>query len=248
MTVRTGAPAAPLTPRAALRWPLIKRAVRRAQPGTIVEIGCGQGAMGARLVGLTREYVAVEPDPTSYRVACERIEPRGGTVVNGLTDDLPAGRTYDMACAFEVLEHLEDDAGALRDWAPRIRPGGHLVLSVPAWQHMFGPWDKAVGHYRRYSPDDLAGTLRDNGFEPVDISLYGWPLAFALEAIRNRVADGSPIQEESAPEQTAHSGRWLQPSKRISDVGITVGILPFQALQRIVPKKGNGIVAVARRV
>ena len=124
----------------------------------------------------------------------------------------------------------------------------HLVLSVPAWQHMFGTWDKAVGHYRRYSPDEISGKLRASGFEPVHVGLYGWPLAFVLEAIRNRVADGSAQMEDSAADQTAQSGRWLQPSKRLSDLVITIGIFPFQVLQRLVPGKGNGIVALARRI
>jgi SAM-dependent methyltransferase len=247
-TGRRSAPVAPLTPRAALRWPLIKRAMRATRPATTLEIGCGQGAMGARLVGLTASFTAVEPDASSYRIAKERIEPRGGEVANCASDDLPADQVFDMVCAFEVLEHLEDDAGALASWAPRVRVGGHLLLSVPAWQRMFGPWDKAVGHYRRYSPDELADKLRVAGFEPVHIGLYGWPLAFGLEAIRNRVADGSPQLEDSAADQTAHSGRWLQPTKRLSDVVITVGIFPFQVLQRLVRSKGNGIVSLARRV
>ena len=245
---RPSAPVAPLTPRAALRWPLIKRAMRQTRPATTLEIGCGQGAMGARLVGLTPSFTAVEPDTSSYGIAKERIGSRGGDVLNCTSDDLPADRVFDMVCAFEVLEHLEDDAGALESWAPKVRLGGHLVLSVPAWQHMFGPWDKAVGHYRRYSPDELADKLRAAGFEPVRIGLYGWPLAFLLEAIRNRVADGSPQLEDSTAEQTAHSGRWLQPTKRLSAVVITVGIFPFQVLQRLVPSKGNGIVSLARRV
>jgi SAM-dependent methyltransferase len=245
---RPAAPVAPLTPRAALRWPLIKRAMRETRPATTLEIGCGQGAMGARLVGLTASFTAVEPDVSSYGIAKERISPRGGEVRNCTSDDLPPEEIFDMVCAFEVLEHLEDDAGALASWAPKVRVGGHLLLSVPAWQHMFGPWDKAVGHYRRYSPEELADKLRVAGFEPVHIGLYGWPLAFGLEAIRNRVADGSAQQEDSAADQTAHSGRWLQPTKRLSDIVITVGIFPFQVLQRLVRSKGNGIVALARRV
>lgn len=245
---RPAAPVAPLTPRAALRWPLIKRAMRQTRPATTLEIGCGQGAMGARLVGLTPSFTAVEPDVSSYGIARERIESRGGEVLNCTSDELPQDQTFDMVCAFEVLEHLEDDAAALASWAPKVRLGGHLVLSVPAWQHMFGPWDKAVGHYRRYSPDELADKLRTAGFEPVRIGLYGWPLAFLLEAIRNRVADGSPQLEDSAAEQTAHSGRWMQPTKRLSDIVITVGIFPFQVLQRLVQSKGNGIVSLARRV
>ncbi len=242
------ASAAPLTPRAALRWPLIKKAMRATRPVTTLEIGCGQGAMGARLAALTPSFTAIEPDVSSFRIARRRIEARGGTVLNCTSADLEDGRTFDMVCAFEVLEHLADDAGALAEWAAKVRIGGHLVLSVPAWQHMFGTWDKAVGHYRRYAPDELADKLRAAGFEPVTVALYGWPLAFLLEAIRNRVADGSAQMEDSAAEQTANSGRWLQPSKRLSDVVITVGIFPFQVLQRLVPSRGNGIVALARRV
>ena len=245
---RPAVPVAPLTPRAALRWPLIKRAMRRTRPATTLEIGCGQGSMGARLVGLTPSFTAVEPDVSSYLIARDRIGIRGGEVLNCTSDELPGEQSFDMVCAFEVLEHLADDAAALAAWAPKVQLGGHLLLSVPAWQHMFGPWDEAVGHYRRYSPDELADKLRAAGFEPVLIGLYGWPLAFALEAIRNRVADGSPQQEDSTADQTAHSGRWLQPTKRVSDIVITVGIFPFQVLQRLMPGKGNGIVALARRV
>lgn len=246
-TTRTSLPVAPLTPRGALRWPLIKQAMRQTRPLTTLEIGCGQGAMGARLVGLTPSFTALEPDVASFHIAQERIQSRGGTVLNCSSADLPAGETFDMVCAFEVLEHLEDDDGALRDWAELVRPGGHLVLSVPAWQHMFGTWDKAVGHFRRYSPDEISDKLRAAGFEPVNVGLYGWPLAFALEAIRNRVADGSTQMEDSAADRTAHSGRWLQPTKRLSDLVITAGIFPFQVMQRLVPGKGNGIVALARR-
>lgn len=245
---QSSAPVAPLTPRGALRWPLIKRAMHQTKPRTTLEIGCGQGAMGARLVSLTPSFTAVEPDVDSFHIAQDRIQSRGGIVLNCTSAELPANETFDMVCAFEVLEHLEHDEAALADWAKLVRPGGHLVLSVPAWQHMFGTWDKAVGHYRRYSPAELSGKLRAAGFEPVNVGLYGWPLAFILEGIRNRVADGSTQMEDSAAVQTAHSGRWLQPTKRLSDLVITVGIFPFQMLQRLVPSKGNGIVALARRI
>ena len=113
VTDRKATPApAPLTPRGALRWPLIKRAMKLARPTTTLELGCGQGAMGARLAGLTPSFLAIEPDPTSYEIARSRIEPRGGRVLNVMSTELPAGSTYDMVCAFEVLEHLEDDGAA----------------------------------------------------------------------------------------------------------------------------------------
>ncbi len=243
----TAPDAAPLSPRAALRWPLIHRMMRETRPATVLEVGCGQGAMGARLVAGTQEFLAVEPDGASFDVARRRIESRGGTVRNCLSDDLEPGRTFDLVCAFEVLEHIEDDAGALESWARRVRLGGHLMLSVPAWQHLFGRSDTAVGHFRRYSPDELHDKLRAAGFEPVRISLYGWPLVYLLEAVRNRLADGTPHLED-AVQGTALSGRWLQPTKKVSGMAISVGILPFRALQRMQPRRGNGIVCLARRV
>jgi len=241
-------PAAPLTPRAALRWPLIKRAIRQVKPSSTLEIGCGQGAMGARLVSLTKSYLAVEPDTDSAMVAASRIEPRGGAVMNGFSSTLPPDPRYDLVAAFEVLEHIEDDEAALLAWRHHVKPGGHLLLSVPAWQHLFSPSDTAVGHFRRYSPDELSGKLRTAGFAPLRVQLYGWPLAYLLESVRNRLASTSEKFGESKEDQSAGSGRWLQPSGRTMSMVITVGVLPFQVLQSLFSGKGNGIVALARRV
>jgi SAM-dependent methyltransferase len=199
------------------------------------------------MVALTPSFTALEPDADSFDVARARIEARGGQALNCLSSDLQ-GETFDMVCAFEVLEHIEDDAAALQEWRSHVRVGGHLLLSVPAWQHMFGPWDVLAGHYRRYSPDELNSLLRDAGFEPVTTELYGWPLGFIMESIRDRVAHRFDKKEDTLVGQTTHSGRVLQPSKRLTDVAITIGVFPFQLLQRLVPGKGNGIVALARRV
>lgn len=60
-----------------------------------------------------------------------------------------------MVCAFEVLEHIEDDKEALAERVTDVRPGGQLVLSVPAFQERFEPMDRHAGHFRRYSPEEL---------------------------------------------------------------------------------------------
>ena len=117
---------------------------------TVLEIGCGQGAFGARLA-LRAEYLGVEPDATSFALAKKRIESAGGLVRNVTSDAIGSDRLFDMVCAFEVLEHLKDDRAAATRGAPGA-PGGHLMISMPAWQHRFNSWDNLVGHYRRYSP------------------------------------------------------------------------------------------------
>jgi SAM-dependent methyltransferase len=244
------APVPPLAIRAWLRYDVVSRVIDRLQPDSVLEIGCGQGAFGARLAGRV-DYLGVEPDPSSYEVAAGRIGPRGGTVINGVHEAVPAGSTFDVVCAFEVLEHIEDDRGALEAWVPFIRPGGHLIMSVPAFQERFGAMDTHAGHFLRYSPDQLGSRLAEAGLTVDEITVYGWPLGYALEAVRNRIdarklataqANGTSIEE-----LTAASGRTFQPSKRSSGLAVQAATLPFRYLQRAQPHRGTGLVAVARR-
>jgi len=179
-------PMPPLAIRAWLRYDVVKRVIDRLKPETALEIGCGQGAFGARLAD-EAQYLGVEPDEISYQVARKRIEPRGGKVLHGVHLVVPEGSTYDLLCAFEVLEHIEDDKEALAEWLPLVRPGGHLMLSVPAFQERFGAMDCHVGHFRRYSPAELEERLLEAGLTDVEITVYGWPLGYALEAVRNRI-------------------------------------------------------------
>ena len=241
-------PLPPLAIRAWLRYDVVKRVIDGLKPSTALEIGCGQGAFGARLAGEVK-YLGVEPDDSSYRVACSRIEPRGGTVLHGIHSDIPEGTTYDLVCAFEVLEHIDDDKGALSEWVPFVRPGGHLVLSVPAFQERFGAMNTHAGHFRRYSPAELEGRLVEAGLTGVEITVYAWPLGYALEAVRNRI-DAKKLADAgdaSIDELAAASGRTFQPSGRAMGAFVNAATVPFRYLQRARPNAGTGLVAVARR-
>jgi SAM-dependent methyltransferase len=241
--------APPLAPRAWLRWDLVDRLVAELDPGTILELGCGQGAFGARLAARAA-YVGVEPDEAAYEVAQRRIERAGGRVLRGTGAAVPAGSLFDLVCFFEVLEHIGDDDAALRRWTGLARPGGHVLLSVPAFARRFAPMDVQAGHYRRYDPDELHRALGTAGLEDVRVIVYGWPLGYALEAVRNRVSrralaamDGTPSPEEF----TAASGRTMQPSRPLLAASIAAGTLPFRRLQRLTSTRGTGLVAIGRR-
>jgi SAM-dependent methyltransferase len=241
-------PAAPLAIRAWLRYDVVSRVIDRLKPARVLEIGCGQGAFGSRIADRV-EYLGVEPDEISCKVARSRIEPRG-TVINGSHEAVPEGATFDAVCAFEVLEHIDDDKGALAAWVPFLRPGGHLILSVPAFQDRFGSMDIRSGHFRRYSPDELRDLLTEAGLVVEEITVYAWPLGYALEAVRNRIdtkkvarakANGTSIEE-----LTAASGRTNQPSRRATGMAVQAVTLPFRYLQRTQTRRGTGLVAVAR--
>lgn len=240
-------PLPPLAIRAWLRYDVVRRAIDRLKPSTALEIGCGQGAFGARLAGDVK-YLGVEPDATSYQTARGRIEPRGGTVIHGIHQVVPTGTTYDLVCAFEVLEHIDDDIGALAEWVPLVRPGGHLMLSVPAFQERFAAMDTHAGHFRRYNAAELKARLVGAGLTDVKITVYAWPLGYALEAVRNRIAAKQLASGDSSIEDlTAGSGRYLQPSGRAVGAVVEAATIPFRYLQRARPNAGTGLVAVARR-
>lgn len=238
----------PLAPRAWLRWDVVRRTVDRLAPGTVFEIGCGQGAVGARLA--TRaSYLGAEPDDTSFALADSRITPHGGVVMHGTHADADQEARYDLVCAFEVLEHIEADRSVLAEWVAFVRPGGHILLSVPAFQSRFGPMDVQAGHFRRYSPEQMRDLLAEVGIEQVEVTVFGWPLGYVLELVRNRIAarriDAAP--DASMAELTSASGRLMQPRARALGWVSRLGTWPFRKMQRLLPGKGVGLVVVGRK-
>jgi SAM-dependent methyltransferase len=239
---------APLTPNAWLRFDVVERMLPTGIKD-VLEVGCGQGALGTRLAQ-RYEYLGVEPDKSSYRVAEQRM----ALIKRGEVRNVPVGELgderFDLVCAFEVLEHIEDDAAALRDWATRLRPGGWLLLSVPAHQHRFGPADELVGHFRRYDPPAMTELLNSTGFGDVDLRLYGMPLGYVLEAGRNRIGKRrlAAVANTSAAERTAGSGRLLQPSGSLRGAATRWATAPFRLAQRAFPATGPGLVVRARRM
>lgn len=234
----------PLSPNAWLRWDMIERALPRGAR-TFLEVGAGQGGVGSRLAR-RYEYTGVEPDETSCSVAASRVA-GFGSMVQGTVDALAPDRTFDVVGAFEVLEHIDDDRAALTAWRERIRPGGWLLLSVPAHQRQFGAGDVRVGHFRRYERAELQRSLEETGFDHVEIWAVGFPLGFLLQRVRNVLAGSAPSETEPA-EATASSGRQMQPSSRLS-WATRAGTMPFRLLQRPFQRTDlcTGYVVRARR-
>lgn len=240
---------APLTPNAWLRYDVIQRMLPPAV-STVLEVGCGQGALGARLSTRYR-YLGIEPDADSFRVAQGRFAHLGslgnGEVRSVTVESLDASAKFDLVCAFEVLEHIEDDAAALEQWARRLNPGGWLLLSVPAHQERYGASDQLVGHFRRYEPEQLSAMVGKLGFGEIEVREYGGPLGYALEAGRNAIGRRRlrRMGDVSFAERTGGSGRLFQPTNAAMGAATLYGTAPFRCLQRGF-SRGTGLVLRAR--
>lgn len=149
------------------RW-LFERALPHLG-ASVLDAGAGIGTFTELALDAGRRVTALEPDPAF----AERLEARfGGREGFSLEcaelqeGAIPTG--FDSVLCFNVLEHLPDDHGALRALREALRPGGRLLLLVPAHPFLFGVADSALGHERRYRRGDLERLVRECGFRVVE--------------------------------------------------------------------------------
>jgi SAM-dependent methyltransferase len=130
----------------------------------VLDVGAGIGTFTALAVEDGREVTAVEPEHAFAEELRSRFAGDGRvTVVEGGIDAV-AG-TFDSAISFNVLEHIADDAGVVRSCAIRLVPGGRFFVLVPAHERLFGGYDRAAGHLRRYSTSRLQLLFDGAGLE-----------------------------------------------------------------------------------
>jgi len=129
-----------------------------------IELGSGLGDYAERWLadGLPRITVT-DIDPPRLALLTEKFADDLRVTVQGI-DILgrPAGN-HSSLVAFNVLEHIEDHIGALRAAHTLVRPGGTVVMLVPAFQFAMGRFDRMVGHVRRYTVKSLATAMTDAG-------------------------------------------------------------------------------------
>jgi SAM-dependent methyltransferase len=132
---------------------------------TVLEVGAGLGEFAAQLTGL-RRHVVTDVDPGAVAAMAGRFadRPEVEARVLDLAEDLPElGERVSTVVAINVLEHLDEDTRALRALAGLVEPGGRVVLWVPGYLQLYGDFDRAVGHVRRYTPTTLGAAIRHAG-------------------------------------------------------------------------------------
>ena len=149
------------------RRALLKDLVCRAAPdrqSAILEIGCSGGPFLRQLrdCGYSR-LTGIDISPEAIAL-CRESNLDDVRVMDAQQPDLPPA-SYDVITASDVLEHLADAPRALAAWHQLLRPGGTLVVFVPAFMFLWGGHDRVNHHFHRYRAAELAGLLQSAGFE-----------------------------------------------------------------------------------
>lgn len=194
----------------------------------VLEVGAGLGEFAAGLTGL-RRHIVTDVDPAAVARMAERFRDRSEVTARVL--DLAEGaleldEPLTGVVAINVLEHIEDDAGALRSLAGMVRPGGRIVLWVPGYMQLFGDFDRAVGHVRRYTPATLRQAFESVGLtaETVKpVNLLGG-VAWWLTVRRGGVAQPRPAlvrtYDRVVVPTTRALERWVTPPFGQSVLGV----------------------------
>jgi SAM-dependent methyltransferase len=186
--------------RAAVVSALFSRLGLPASP-RILDAGCGTGRNLQRYTQIGPAQ-GIEPSPDAVEF-CRR---RGLDNVRRATlEELPfEAQSFDLLVATDVLEHVDDDAVALRELRRVAAPGAALVLTVPAYRWLWSSEDDRLGHRRRYTRASLREVVEANGWQP-QIATYFNTLLLAPIAVARRLRrdGGSPRSELSA------TPRWL---------------------------------------
>jgi SAM-dependent methyltransferase len=106
--------------------------------------------------------------------AIERLNARGGLAVPGEIGTLPfSDQEFDLVCAFDVIEHVEDDQRVFGEVSRVLKDRGVLIFSVPVHADLWTEFDDWVGHARRYDPPDLLAIMAANHLEVEQSAVFG---------------------------------------------------------------------------
>jgi hypothetical protein len=178
-----------------LRWRAVRNHLPQAGPFTLVDVGAG--------AGLLADYLAKDRPEATYRF----VEPidslrtmlrdRHGSAADVGDDERYKGTGY--VTLLDVLEHQEDDRSFMRELVSKMEPGSVLIVTVPAMQKLWSPWDVALGHFRRYDKVALEQSVEGLPVHVDEVS-YLFPEMVPLGWWRARKgrSDAKPVREGDA--------------------------------------------------
>lgn len=234
-----------------MRRKCVEHICKNWTPATFVEFGSGTGDMTSMFLDRGFEGKCYDIGEENRNILRKNLEAYADKVQIIDTFDPIQDMSFDYLFAFEVLEHIENDADMLATWSGYLKPGGKILISVPAHMKKYSSEDQAVGHVRRYEKSDLIHLLTTTGYENINILNYGFPLGNLTRFASKLIAgDEKKIRHLSLQERSIKSGvERMGTVNKLSFLFNDMTLLPFNVLQTLFFNQdwGDGYVAHARK-
>ncbi|AMO93808.1 methyltransferase domain protein [Collimonas fungivorans] len=166
-----------------MRRDRIQNLLSNVPVGRLLEIGPGAATLLVELSQKGFQCEALELSIEARIVSKKIVEKFDQNIPLHALPDAKWENSFDVLCAFEVLEHIDDDEHALAEWVSWLKPDGQLLLSVPAHMKLWNARDIFAGHFRRYERDSLLALLKKAGLEVEVFECYGFPLTNLIERV-----------------------------------------------------------------
>jgi 2-polyprenyl-3-methyl-5-hydroxy-6-metoxy-1,4-benzoquinol methylase len=175
------------------------------KPSRVLDIGCGTGGLSLHLLKEGFEVTAQDVSPEMVercKLFLEQEGFPGAPVRQAGVEELSEQNHFDSVVALDVIEHIEDDHRAVKQMYKALKPGGRLVLSVPALQYLYGPKDEQLGHYRRYGKQQLRQVIEQADFRIESLRFWNavglLPVFVANRVLRKKISEEFRYKSESA--------------------------------------------------
>lgn len=184
--------------------------------GDVLEVGSGIGNLSRLIVPAASSVVLSDVEPQYLDVLRSTFasEPKVTVTSYDLGGPPPpevASRRFDAIVAVNVIEHVEDDVTLVQQLAHLLKPGGKLLVYVPACPFAYGTMDVALGHFRRYTPTSLSTLLRRAGLSSET------PRYFNLVGLLGWLVNGRALRRERLPSQQLALFDFIVPFARLED-------------------------------
>lgn len=168
---------------------IVRHWIQRLRPlhasDLLADCGAGTGLFASEMTESCR-VLAIDDFEESLAIARRNLGPE--RVRKGSCTQLPLdNESVDVLTALDVIEHVQEDRAAVREFARVVRPGGLVIITVPALMMLWSDWDVALHHFRRYTRRTLLDVIPTESFEIACcqyVNVAAFPLVLAVRKFR----------------------------------------------------------------